>query len=207
MKFITLAAALALASFSLPAAAQGSSPFTSNPAEVQAGRYALDPSHGKISWSVSHMGFSTYVGQFHDLAATVQLDPKNPAASTLEATINLKSPGTFSQGLDAHLQTADFFDTANHPTARFVATRITLVDAKNARIDGNLTLRGVTKPVTMQARFNLAGVSPVNKKYTIGFDGEAVIKRSEFSVNYGLPFVGDAVTLKLEAEFIAQPAG
>jgi polyisoprenoid-binding protein YceI len=207
MKLFAAAALALLCVAGSPAAAQGSSPFTSNPAEVQAGRYALDPAHGKISWSVSHMGFSTYAGQFHDLAATLVLDPKNPAASTLEATINLKEPGTFSQGLDAHLQTADFFDTANHPTARFVATRITLVDAKNARIEGTLTLRGVTRPVTMQARFNLAGMSPVNKKYTIGFDGEAVIKRSEFGVNYGLPFVGDAVTLKLEAEFIAEPAG
>lgn len=200
-----IAATLAMAAIAAPAVAQPS-PFTANPAEVQSGRYTLDPAHGKITWSVSHMGFSTYVGQFHDVAATLVLDVKNPAASTLDATIGIKSAGTFSQGLDQHLQTADFFDAANHPTARFTATRITLVDARNARIDGQLTLRGVTRPVTMTARFNQAGVSPVNKRYTIGFDGEATIKRSEFGVNYGLPFVSDAVTLKLEAEFLAEPA-
>ncbi len=200
-------AAIAVTSLSLPAAAQQASPFTSNPAQVQSGRYTLDASHGKITWSVSHLGFSTYVGQFHDVAATLVLDVKNPAASTLDATIAMNSAGTFSAGLDKHLQTADFFDVANHPTARFTATRITLTDARNARIDGQLTLRGVTRPVTMQARFNQAGVNPVSKAYTIGFDGEATIKRSDFGVSYGLPFVGDDVTLKLEAEFIAQPAG
>jgi polyisoprenoid-binding protein YceI len=199
-------AALALASLSLPAAAQAPSPFITNPAQVESGRYTLDPSHGKITWSVSHLGFSTYVGQFHDVAATLVLDARNPAASQLDATIAMKSVGTFSQGLDQHLQTADFFDVANHPTARFTATRITLVDARTARIDGQLTLRGVTRPVTMQARFNQAGVNPASKRYTIGFEGEATIKRSDFGVSYALPLLGDEVTLKLEAEFVAPPA-
>ncbi|MGQ5702326.1 YceI family protein [Sandaracinobacteroides sp. A072] len=196
-------AAVTLAGLSLPAAAQPASPLTSNPAEVQPGRYTLDASHGKISWSLSHLGFSTYVGQFHDVAATLVLDVKNPAASRLDATIAMNSAGTFNKGLDQHLQSADFFDVANHPTARFTASRITLLDARTARIDGQLTLRGVTRPVSMKAQFNQAGVNPVSKLYTIGFDGEATIRRSEFGMQYGLPLLGDDVTLKLEAEFVA----
>lgn len=205
LRSVATAAALAVASVAIPASAQ-QSPFTSNPADVKSGSYTLDASHGKITWSVNHLGFSTYVGQFHDVAATLVLDVKNPSASKLDATIAMKSAGTFSQGLDKHLQTADFFDSTNHPTARFVATKITLTDARTARIEGQLTLRGITKPVTMQARFNQAGVNPVSKLYTIGFDGEATIKRSDFGVNYAVPFVSDDVKLSLEAEFIAQPA-
>ena len=201
-----IAAALAVAGLSAGAYAQDASPFTSNPVQVKSGTYTLDPAHGKITWSVSHMGFSTYVGQFTDVAATLNLDARNPAASKLDATINMKSAGTFSDGLDKHLQTADFFDSAKHPTATFTATRIRRVDADSAKIDGQLTLRGVTKPVTIDAEFNQAGVNPVSKLYTIGFDGETKIKRSDFGIDYGLPVLGDEVELHLEAEFVARPA-
>lgn len=201
-----IAIALAFVGLSAGAYAQGANPFVTNPAEVKSGTYVLDPAHGKITWSVSHLGFSTYVGQFHDVAATLQLDTKTPAASKLGATVNMKSAGTFSEGLDKHLQTADFFDSSNHPTASFTATGIRLVDADSAKIDGKLTLRGVTRPVTIDADFNQAGVNPVSKQYTVGFDGRAKIKRSDFGISYGLPVLGDEVTLQLEAEFVAKPA-
>lgn len=195
-----LAAAVAALSFTGVAVAQ-SGALTQNPVEVQSGTYVLDPAHGKITWSVSHMGFSTYVGQFSDVDATLQLNSANPSASKLNASVRTGSGGTFSEGLDKHLKTADFFDVANHPEARFVATSIRRTDADSADIAGNLTLRGVTKPIVIKADFNQAGVNPVNKRYTVGFDGEAKIKRSDFGINYGLPALGDEVTLHLEAEF------
>jgi len=203
---IAAALVLSVAGLSAGAYAQGANPFVTTPSEVRPGTYTLDPAHGKISWSVSHMGFSTYVGQFRNVAATLKLDTKTPAASTLDATVDMKSVGTFSDGLDKHLQTADFFDTAKHPTASFKATTIRLVDADTAKIDGRLTLRGITKPVTIEAEFNQAGVSPASKLYTVGFDGRATIKRSDFGISYGLPLLGDEVTLNIEAEFVAKPA-
>ena len=178
---------------------------TKVPAEVRAGNYALDAAHGKITWSVDHLGFSTYYGQFVNVQAELKLDPANPSASTLTATIPLTDVDSNSDGLDAHLQTADFFDTANHPTATFVSRSITIDadDPTEADVLGDLTIRGVTRPVTMEVEFNQAGPSMGNT-YKVGFDGEATIKRSEFGVNYAVPAVSDEVKLHLEGEFVLQ---
>lgn len=204
-RMMIFTATIALAGVSVGAIAQQADfGFVHSPADVKSGSYVLDAAHGKITWSVDHMGFSTYVGQFSDLSATLDLDTANPSASKLEATVNTDSAGTFSDGLNAHLKTADFFDTANHPTATFQATGIRMIDADSANITGNLTLRGVTKPIVMTADFNQAGISPADKKYTVGFDGHARIKRSDFGITYGAPLLGDEVTLHMEAEFKLQ---
>lgn len=179
---------------------------TQVPSEVRAGNYALDAAHGKITWSVNHLGFSTYYGQFVNVQAELKLDPANPSASTLTATIPLTDVDPNSDGLKAHLQTPDFFDTANHPTATFVSRSIR-VDADNpteAEVIGDLTLRGVTRPVTMKVEFNQAGPSMGNS-YKVGFDGAATIKRSEFGINYAVPAVSDEVKLHLEGEFVLRP--
>lgn len=178
---------------------------TQVPAEVRAGTYALDAAHGKITWSVDHLGFSTYYGQFVNVQSELKLDPANPSASTLTATIPLTDVDSNSDGLDTHLQTPDFFDTANHPTATFVSRSITIDadDPTEADVLGDLTIRGVTRPVTMEVEFNQAGPSMGNV-YKVGFDGEATIKRSEFGINYALPAVGNEVKLHLEGEFVLQ---
>lgn len=179
---------------------------TQVPAEVRAGTYALDSDHGKITWSVGHLGFSTYYGQFVNVQATLNLDPANPSASTLTATIPLTDVAPNSDGLKAHLQTPDFFDTANHPTATFRSTRIVVdpSDPSEADVHGELTLRGVTRPVVMEVEFNQAGPS-MGGVYKVGFDGEATVKRSEFGVNFALPAVSDDVKLHIEGEFVLQP--
>ena len=176
---------------------------TQNPAEVRAGAYDLDSGHGKITWSVKHMGFSTYVGQFVNVQAQLTLDPANPSASTLTATIPLADVAPNDDRLKAHLQTADFFDTANHPTATFVSRSITIDndDPTEATVVGDLTLRGVTKPVTMEVEFHQAGPA-MGGAYKAGFDGEATIRRSEFGINYALPAVSDEVELHIEGEFV-----
>lgn len=202
-KFL-IAAAIALTGVSAGAIAQVDG-FIRNPAQVQSGTYVLDPAHGKITWSMDHMGFSTYVGQFTDVSATLNLDVRNSSASKLQAQVKTDSVGSLNSALDGHLKTADFLDTAKHPTAGFQATKIRLIDADSAEIAGNLTLRGVTKPIVIIADFNQAGINPVDQKYTVGFDGHARIKRSDFGINYGLPVLGDDVTLHFEAEFKLQP--
>lgn len=201
---LAIIAALGVSVLSGVAIAQGDA-ITKDPSGVRSGSYVLDPAHGKITWSVDHMGFSTYVGQFSDVAANLDLDVRNPSMSRLDATVQMDSVGTFSDGLDKHLKTADFFDTAKFPEASFRATGIRLVDRDTAKIAGNLTLRGVTRPIEIEADFNQAGINPVDKQYSLGFDGEAKIKRSDFGIAYGLPVLGDEVTLHLEAEFKLKP--
>lgn len=183
-----------------PLAVVAQNAFSSDPAQVQAGDYRLDPAHSKITWSVDHFGFSTYVGQFSKVEGTLSVDPKKAADARLDVTIDANSVGTLNPALDAHLKTADFLDTANFPTATFKATSIKLTGKRTADITGDLTLRGVTKPVTVKATFNQAGVNPVDKTYSLGFAGKATIKRTDFGVSAYAPALGDTVTLELEAE-------
>jgi len=180
------------------------SAMTRVPAEVQAGAYKLDPGHGKITWSVDHLGFSKYYGQFVNVSAELTLDPVNPSASSLTATIPLTDVAPNDDGLKRHLQTADFFDTANHPVATFRSTRVMIdpSEPNEAVVHGELTLRGVTKPVTMEVEFNQAGQT--RGGYKAGFDGEATIRRSDFGITYALPGVSDEVELHIEGEFVKQ---
>ncbi|MFJ6023230.1 YceI family protein [Brevundimonas sp. NPDC092305] len=204
----TLTVATAVLAFAASAAAvTARTQATEVPSEVQAGSYKLDPDHGKITWSVDHLGFSTYVGQFVNVQAELTLDAANPANSRLTATIPLTDVDSNSDGLDQHLQTPDFFDTANHPTATFVSRSVTVDadDANEASVVGDLTLRGVTKPVTMDVEFNKAGPG-MGGTYRAGFDGEATIKRSEFGITFGQQMgLGDEVKLHIEGEFVRQP--
>jgi polyisoprenoid-binding protein YceI len=200
-KFAAFGLALALSAGG-PASAQ----VVTAPAQVQAGVYKLDPDHGKITWSVNHFGFSTYIGQFATVNATLKLDPTNLGATALDATIDANSLGTLNPALDKHLKSPDFLDVAKFPTVTFKASKITLTGEKTADIAGDLTLHGVTKPVVVQAVFNQAGPNPIAKTYQLGFAGTAKIKRSEFGITSYVPAISDEVTLTIEAEFHQVPA-
>lgn len=184
-------------------------PGVADPARVTAGTYAADPSHSLISFEVNHFGFNDYYGIFGDVAGTLVLDPANLDAATVDVTIPVASVTTASKGLTDHLLrpgkdggTPDFFGPAPAP-ARFVSTSVK-ADGMMATITGNLTLNGVTKPVTFEAEFTGAGLNPFNKKETVGFEAETEIKRSDFGVNYGIPMVSDEVELDISVAFEKQ---
>lgn len=185
------------------AAADGPPGASTDPTQVRAGAYRLDPDHGKITWSLSHLGFSTYYGQITDVAGQATLDPRDPARIRLTVTIGTASVTGANPRLDAHLRAADFFDTAKFPTATFTATSVEPTGPTTARVGGDLTLRGVTRAVAFDATFNQAGIHPVDRTYTVGFDGRTVLRRSEFGMNAYLPLLGDEVVVRLEGEFKA----
>ncbi len=176
---------------------------SSDPTQVRPGRYALDPSHGKITWSISHLGYSTYYGQITDVAADATLDPHDPAKSKLSVTIDIGSVNGLNEKLNAHLKAPEFFDAQRFPKATYVSTSIEPTGPTTARVNGELTIKGTTRVVSFDATFNQAGINPVDQKYTVGFDGRAVIRRSDFGVSAFLPAVGDEVFLRLEGEFKA----
>ncbi|WP_375464855.1 YceI family protein [uncultured Methylobacterium sp.] len=195
---------LALALGLDPAAAADRPPGVStDPTQVRAGAYRLDPDHGKITWSLSHLGFSTYYGQITDVAGDATLDPRDPSRIRLTVTIGTGSVTGANPRLDAHLKAPEFFDTARFPTATFTATAVEPTSPATARVSGDLTLRGVTRTVAFDATFNQAGLHPVDKTYTVGFDGRAVVKRSDFGMDAYLPLLGDEVVVRLEGEFKA----
>lgn len=171
---------------------------------VKPGHYKLDPDHGKITWSVNHLGFSTYSGEFGTVSADLTLDPRDVGQTALTASVDMASVGTLNPKLDAILKSDEWFDVKVYPQATFKATKVTVTGPQTARIDGDLTLRGKTAPIVISATFNNAGVDQVDKTYTVGFDGASIIRRSSFGVTRYVPFVGDNVTLHLEGEFKLQ---
>lgn len=179
------------------------SAMTKNPAEVQAGDYALDASHGRITWKVNHLGFSSYVGQFTNVKAELKLDPANPANSSLTAVVPITDVAPNDEALKRHLLTADFFDAATYPVASFTSTSIVIAPRHNnkAEVYGDLNIRGVTKNVKLDVTFNQAGPS-MGGQYRAGFDATTTIKRSDFGINYALPALGDDVELHIEGEFV-----
>ncbi|HEV7314723.1 YceI family protein [Sphingopyxis sp.] len=188
----------------------GSAPGAPDKSRVTAGTYAADAGHTMVVWEVDHLGFSKYTGIFGDVTGTLVIDPKNLAAAKVDVTIPVAKVTTASAGLTSHLLRAgkdggkpDFFG-ANPADAKFVSTSVVLDDdGDEAKVTGNLTLNGVTKPVTLDVDFHGAGVG-MNKKETIGFQAETTIKRSDFGINMGIPYVSDAVELEIHAAFEKQ---
>lgn len=194
-----LAAAL-LALASTPAAAQANP----DPAAVQAGTYKVEAAHTRVLFSVSHMGFSTWYGDFTGAEGTLTLDPKQPAAASVDVSVKAGSISTTNAKLDSELRAPDWFDAGKFPTVRFRSTKVTPTGPGRADVAGELTLHGVTRPVVLQARFNGGGANPMSKAYTVGFEGSGRIRRSDFGVNKYVPVVGDDVTLIISAAFEKQ---
>lgn len=171
-----------------------------DPKAVVAGTYKVEPLHTQVGFSILHLGYNPFMGLFSGASGTLVLDPARPSAAKLDVTIPVASIYTTVDELTQHLKGADWFDTARYPNASFTSTAVE-VRGTEARISGNLTLHGVTKPIDIYATFVGAGTHPMTKAPAIGFAGHATIKRSDFGVSNGIPFVGDEVNLTITAAF------
>ena len=202
--------ALTLVLVSTVAIAQApmSAPGSRNPAAITGGTYTVDPGHTLVVWELDHLGFSPYTGLFGDVTGSLTLDPKNLNASKVDVTIPVSKVVTASAGLTQHLLRPgkdggkpDFFGAAP-ADARFVSTSV-VASGQTAKINGNLTLNGVTRPITLDATFYGAGKAPeqMGGKENIGFRATAKIMRSQFGLGFGVPMVGDEVTLNISAAF------
>lgn len=184
-------------------------PGSKNPALVTAGTWQADPGHTMVVWTVDHFGFTPYSGIFGDVTGTLELDPQRPAAAKVDVTIPVSKVTTASAGLTAHLLKpagpngkADFFGAAP-ADARFVSTKVEVHGTDHALVTGNLTLNGVTRPVTLDTRFYGAGKAPamMGGKDNVGFTAKTTIKRSDFGIGYAIPLVSDTVELEIAAGF------
>lgn len=206
MKPISLSAlALATFAFAAPFAAPAVAQVASrDAAKVEAGTYSVEPYHTRILFAVNHMGFTTYFGDFTGASGSLTLNPKSAAASALDVSVPVDSVSTTNAKLDGELKGADWLDAAKFPTITFKSTKVTRSGPDAAKVNGDLTLHGVTKPVTLTVTFNGAGTNPLDKKYTTGFQATGKIKRSDFGVTKYVPLIGDTVDLTISGAFEKQ---
>jgi polyisoprenoid-binding protein YceI len=174
------------------------------PALAETKTYALDSSHAHVQYSVDHLGFSTSRGAFRQVSGTLQLDADKPETAKLNVTIPIAGFDSFDAKRDEHIKSADFLDAAKYPDMTFTSTKVQKTGPKTAKVTGDLTLHGVTKPVVLNVTLHKVGEHPVLKKQWAGFSATGTIKRSEFGVSAGIPFVSDAVQITLDAEFGGQ---
>jgi polyisoprenoid-binding protein YceI len=184
MKALTLAAALATV-LALPAAAQET--------------YSLDARHTFPTFEVNHLGFSTQRGMFTKTTGKVTID-RAARKGSADITIDMSAITKGDAKLSDHLRAEDFFDVAKFPTATFKGSDFKFEGDKLVSVGGDLTLRGVTKPVTLAVAGFTCGAHPMNKKALCGADASVTIKRSDFGIKYALPAVGDNVKLSIPIE-------
>lgn len=173
-------------------------------ARVTGGIYDVDANHTQVLWSVDHLGFTPLSGMFGRMSGTLTLDPKAPNAAKLAITIPMEGLVVTSPRFAEHLASDEFFDAAKFPTATFTSTRVA-ARGTEATIEGELTLHGVTRPVTLEARFIGAGYNPQHKAENVGFTATARVLRSDFGLGEAVPMVSDEVTLTIVGAFKKRP--
>lgn len=162
--------------------------------------YKLDPGHTNVIASWSHFGYSHPSANFGEANGTLVYDADAPEKSSVEVTLPLSALNTFVPALDEHLKRADFFDAAKFPVATYKSTGVQLVGIGMMQVNGTLTIKGVSRPVTLSVKLNHAGTHPMTKQEAIGFDATATIKRSDFGMGMYAPAVSDEISLRITTE-------
>ncbi|WP_374470059.1 YceI family protein [Phenylobacterium sp.] len=211
MKIPAAALALAAACAALPPTAAWTQPPAKVTTTAPAGAYVLDPAHSTVAFRVRHLGLSAFAAGFDRVSGELRFDPQNPQAMGVEvaievASLDLPAPPA---GFHDQLMGETWFDAARHPRIAFRSTKVELTGPRTARVTGDLTLRGVTRPVVLEATFNngyaKGEMDPGAAR--VGFSGRATIRRSEFGMAYGVPApgsnmgVGDEVEVAIETEW------
>jgi len=165
--------------------------------------FSIDNGHTFPRFSYKHLGYSTQLSRFNKTTGTITLDAA-AGTGTVDVTIDMKSVDTGSELFDGHIQGPDYLHTEQYPTATFKSTAVKFEGDKPVSIDGQLTIKGVTKPVTLTVSAYQRMPHPMVKKDAIGADATTVIKRSDFGAGKNAPYVGDEVTLTIALEAIKQ---
>lgn len=174
---------------------------STDPADLPAGHYVLDKAHGSLIARISHMGFSHYTVRFNRMDAEFDYDPRSPAASALQVQVDAASIDTGNADFSKELAGDGWFDARKYPSIAFAAKSVDLGDGQHGKINGELTLHGVTRPVSLDVTFNGVGSGLIPGSLRTGFSASGVIKRSEFGMTRYSTWVGDEVNLQIEAEF------
>ena len=173
--------------------------------------WQIDPAHSHIQFSVRHMMVAKVRGEFTRFEGTIDLDEQRPERSAVDIRIDAASIDTRLEARDAHLRSADFLDAEGHPSLTFTSRRIERLGDSRARLLGDLTIRGVTRPVTLGVRYEGQAKSPWGST-SAGFNATAKIHRKDWGLNWnqaletGGWLVGDEITIDIELELVKQEA-
>jgi polyisoprenoid-binding protein YceI len=167
---------------------------------VPVGNYEIDPSHASVQARVDHFGFSTTIVRFPKVSGRFAFDPAHAEASSLDVTLDAGALSSDWEARDAELKGAGFFNVAKFPTIRFSSNALTKVDASHAKVDGQLTLLGVTRPVQIDVTLLGTGTGMMGDRRA-GFAAHTSINRSDFGMKTFLPAIGDKVDIVIDVEF------
>ncbi|MBF7683237.1 polyisoprenoid-binding protein [Acinetobacter sp. B5B] len=162
--------------------------------------YKIDPSHTATVFSWNHFGFSTPSANFTDIQGTIHVDNQKPSNSSVDVTIPVSSVNTNVADLNKHFQDKEWFDAQTYPNITFKSTKVETKDKKHFKITGDLTVKGVTKPVVLNAVLNKQGTHPMTKAQAIGFNATTTFNRSAFGIASYVPNVGDKITVNITTE-------
>jgi len=165
--------------------------------------YNIEPTHSMPRFEYSHLGYSMQLSRFDKIAGTITLD-RIKRTGSVDVTIDAKSVNTGMALFNEHIQAEDLFNTAKYPTITYKSNKLKFDGDKVVSVEGDLTVKGVTKPVTLTVNSFLCMPHPMVKKEACGVTATAKIKRSDFGVTKGVPYVSDEVTLTLPVEAIKQ---
>ena len=170
------------------------------PIAAASGTYTLDPAHTNVLASWSHFGLSKPTANFGAVEGTLVYDAADVSKSSVEVTLPLSGLNSFSDKFDEHLRSGDFFDAGKFPLASFNSTSVQSAGVNKLTVTGDLTVKDITKPVTLDVTLNGGGEHPMMKKQAIGFNATGTLKRSDFGVGAYAPNVSDEVQLQITTE-------
>jgi len=163
--------------------------------------WAIDPAHTHVSFTVNHLGFSDVKGMFREFDAEVSFDPEDLAATSVTFTIAAASVDTLWDPRNENIRSGDFLDVAHHPEITFVSTAVEPTGEGTATVAGELTIKGVTNPVTLDATLNAIGPNPFNAEQEIaGFTLTGEIDRTAFGIGFGAPAIGAVMPVTINVE-------
>jgi polyisoprenoid-binding protein YceI len=190
-------AMLALSSFNTQAAEATAS-------DLVSGTYSADPAHSTILFQTNHLGLSTFVARFDDYTTDLKIDVDDFSKSSLVVTVKPDSVDINLPLFAEHMSSENWFDVAKYPEVTFKSTSFEQTSPTEGKVTGDLTIRGITKPLTLAVRLVGAGLHPMKQSQVFGIEARGIVKRSEYGMTYGLPLVPDDVKLIINAEFHKQ---
>jgi len=170
-------------------------------APLYATTYTIEPDYTQAVFRWSHLGFSNPAAQLSQGQGTLEFDPANPTRAAVNVTIALSSLNTGVPALDEHLRSEDFFEVAKFPTASFHSTKVEQGSGKDRlKVTGELSLHGVTRPVTLDVTVLKIGANPRTQLPTVGFEATTTLKRSDFGLGAFVPQVSDEIKLQISSQ-------